>query len=143
MGEEIRAKRAKDGKDGIYRFDYRYANRAFKNITDAIRAGNMHSVWTNHSRPVYNSKGEPTKRREYYGNNALPNWVDVHMSLQYEEPEKNKNGELLDDEDEGYFFAVIEKCRIDRRLRGLEIEDPTFDRVHEVLMGARRKRGIR
>ena len=119
--EEINRKRKSQGRD-LFPFDYRYANKAMKSSIDAIRNSNLNCIITHHGSSVYNAKGEKTNRIEISGNNQLPQWVDVQIQLKYSAESKER-------------YAIVEKCRIDIDKIGEEIDEPTFDRVIEVIGG--------
>ena len=119
--EEINRKRKSQGRD-LFPFDYRYANKAMKSSIDAIRNSNLNCIITHHGSSVYNAKGEKTTRTEISGNNQLPQWVDVQIQLRYSSESKER-------------YAIVEKCRIDVNKIGEEIDDPTFDKVIEVIGG--------
>tara|TARA_Y100000310_G_scaffold318729_1_gene373149 strand:- start:865 stop:1722 length:858 start_codon:yes stop_codon:yes gene_type:complete len=111
-GEAIREKRKKQGKDELFRFDYRYANRSFRHIIDAIRASDLNCIISHHDKPVYNAQGQATKRREYSGNNALDQWSDLHFKLSYTPSDDKKDRR----------WVTIEKCREDAGVIGLEVD---------------------
>ena len=119
--EEINRKRKSQGRD-LFPFDYRYANKAMKSSIDAIRNSNLNCIITHHGSSVYNAKGEKTTRTEISGNNQLPQWVDVQIQLRYSLESKER-------------YAIVEKCRIDIDKIGEEIDNPTFDKVIEVIGG--------
>ena len=119
--EEITRKRKSQGRD-LFPFDYRYANKAMKSSIDAIRNSNLNCIITHHGSSVYNAKGEKTTRTEISGNNQLPQWVDVQIQLRYSLESKER-------------YAIVEKCRIDIDKVGEEIDNPTFDKVIEVIGG--------
>jgi len=119
--EEINRKRKSQGRD-LFPFDYRHANKAMKSSIDAIRNSNLNCIITHHGSSVYNAKGEKTARTEISGNNQLPQWVDVQIQLRYSLESKER-------------YAIVEKCRIDIDKIGEEIDNPTFDKVIEVIGG--------
>jgi len=135
LGEEIRAKRKKQGKDEIYTFDYRYANKGIKKLVEKVRATNLNFVISHHAKNQYSNKGTRLNNRwELDGNKQLYRWVDVQLRLRMEEGEevKQKDGTFVLGEPERW--AEIEKSRINNKDVGLEVPNPSYDNVLEALM---------
>ncbi len=131
--EEVIAKRKAQGKDEPYQFDFGVPNKSFKRLFDHIRqTTSLNLIVTARANEIYNSKGTGTGKFEYSGSSRLPEWVDVHGQLEYEEPRRNGKGDIIQPSSSWY---LVEKCRLDRQKVGLEIEDPTFDVVMRRLNG--------
>tara|TARA_Y100000310_G_scaffold341775_1_gene442021 strand:- start:2491 stop:3309 length:819 start_codon:yes stop_codon:yes gene_type:complete len=123
-GESIREKRAAQKKD-LFRFDYRYANKAFKYLIDILRGSNFNLIFTHHDESTYNAKGtEMVKKRKFTGNKKIGEWVDVQVRLRFEDVREDE-----DDEPEMLRWVEVEKCRMKEGLIGTEIDNPTFDRI--------------
>jgi hypothetical protein len=122
--EEIVRKREKQGKER-YPFDYRKSNRAFRSIIDRVNHSDLNLLVLNHAQNPYSSKGQAQRKKwEYHGNNHLSKWVDVFFRLRSE----------IGDEDLSITrWAEIQKCRLDDKLHGVEIDNPTWDVILDEL----------
>ena len=133
--EEITEKRLKQEKP-LYRFDFGVGNRAMKHIVDGImNRSSMNLVVSNHASEIYNSKGDPTGRFQYSGSTQLPNWSHLHAELIYDQFDEDEEGNKIEEDDGANWSLKIEKSRLNIKLRGKTIVEPTYDRIVASLTG--------
>ena len=133
--EEIIEKRRKQGKEP-YQFDFGVGNRAVKHIVDAIlNRSSLNLVISNHAKEIHNSKGNPTGRFEYQGSSQLPNWSHLHAQLLYEQFEEDEDGNPIEEDDPSNWSLKIEKSRLNIKLRGKTIVNPSYERIVARLTG--------
>lgn len=104
--------RAKTGK--MIQTEWSRPNKRHAGILDILLKTEWNVVLTAQAHPVYGSSGEATSVNDPKWQKRVPFWVDISGELKY---------------DNGRATYTIRKCRHDRSLDGMVIEDPTFDRI--------------
>jgi len=123
--EERKTEARKKGKDPDavrpMGFDYADAN-VFMGacLRRVYTSPQTNAVFINGAKPSYSSKGEPTGGLEFRGFNQTPAIADVQLQVY----ESNKQTSVL-----------IEKCRFDRELVGMQLANPDYPLLRALLLG--------
>ena len=120
-GEPIRRERRRQKKE-LYGFDYKYANKAFRQIIEGIRASRMNACFVHHVEQVWGKDGPIKGKYRVVKNKRMSEWVDIEIMLHADEVlSEEGNVEKIDR------WGQIGKCRLGNELKGMVIDNPDWE----------------
>lgn len=84
----------------------------------------LNACFINRAKPEYNDSGKTTGAMEYHGFGEMPGITQAHVQL-YKKPVGGIS----------QHFARITRCRFDSSLEGLDIVNPTYEIIRDMMLG--------
>lgn len=111
-----------------YQFDYKHANKWYRDLIGRILAKPVHVVLTAHEKEEYDSSGNPTGNKIPQWNKKTPYWMDIVIKLKLETEFDPRTKKV-----KRHYRAYLEKLRQERYVNPYLCEDITFDKLADIL----------